>query len=69
LKRFGAAVARRLDRELVSCPEGQIAAVLTSDLLDVFDEAVEIELLGLRFESFEIENDPGFPLFVLARLV
>ncbi len=65
LEGLGTPVSRRFDRELVTRSQGEETPVLTPDLLDVFDEAVEVELLGLPFEGLEVDDHAVLPLIRL----
>ena len=57
LEQLRAAVAGRLDRDLVSGPQHEVAAVLGARLAHSFDEAVKEESPRVRLESFEIDDD------------
>lgn len=56
LERFGAAVTGSFDRDLVAGSQRQVAPVLAADPLDLLDEAVQVELLGLSLEPLEVHD-------------
>ena len=61
-QRVCAAVPSSFDRDLVPGAKCEEATVLAADALDVLDEFVEVELLGLLLEPVEVDHDPVAPI-------